>query len=179
MCADAAPAGLVAWQVQQSQRYTSPNYLLAEMASAGNHGHMTWHKIYDLRADADWVAKVQKATLTTKDYGIEPTHGIFGSDEWWLQIADGRLPMHTLKGTITRVYMGSMGDWPEFEMKCDDGALLKFTRKQTLRDGTRDGFYTVGSKIEIDAVWQDSRHDAPDWGLPRTKRTVIAIRIAT
>ena len=143
------------------------------------HPQMAWHLIYDLRADTDHVAAVQKATLTSTDYGIEPTHGLFGSAEWWERIADGRLPLHTLKGIIRRVYMASMGDWPEFEMKCDDGSSLQFTRLQTPPDGSLDAFYKVGSEVEVDYVWQNHRHNAPDWGLPRTNRTEIAIRIAT
>ena len=140
---------------------------------------MPWHTVYDLRADTDNVAAVQRATLTTREYGIEPTNGrLFGSDEWWNEVASGRLPVHTLTGTISRVFMGSMGDWPEFEMVCDDGSSLGFTRFQTPPDGSRDGLYKEGRRIEVDAVWQEARKAAPDWGIPRIRREVTAIRIA-
>ena len=33
------------------------------------------------------LAAMQKATLTTPDFGIEPTDGLFGSAEWWEEIA--------------------------------------------------------------------------------------------
>jgi hypothetical protein len=139
---------------------------------------MAWHNIYELAQDEQQIADIQKATLTTEDYGLEPTHGLFGSDEWWKQIADGRLPMETLRGRILRVYMGSMGDWPVFEMAIEGGAIEQFYRYQTPADGSQDAFYVFGRNIEIDAVWQEARRGAPDWGMPRRMRTVLAIRIS-
>jgi hypothetical protein len=138
---------------------------------------MTWHTIYKLAQDEQQIAAVQKATLTTDEYGLEPTHGLFGSDEWWKQIADGRLPVETLSGTISRVYMGSMGDWPEFEMVIEGGFTERFTRYQTPPDGSQDAFYVVGRRIELDTVWQEARRAAPDWWGLRLKRTVLAIRV--
>jgi hypothetical protein len=45
--------------------------------------HSTAMKIaYRLRDNAKHIAQVQKATLTTDDFGIEPTDGLFGSAEW-------------------------------------------------------------------------------------------------
>jgi hypothetical protein len=138
---------------------------------------MSWHHVYDLRLDERQIADVQKATLTTEEYGLEPTHGLFGSEEWWTQIAEGKLPVETLSGTISRVYMGSMGDWPEFEFICSDGSTERFTRYQTPPDGSRDHFYAVGRRVEVDTVWQEARRNAPDWCLPRRRRTVLAVRI--
>src|ERR1043166_9852939 len=77
--------------------------------------------IYRLRNNKDFIAQVQKATVTTERFGIESTHGLFGSPEWWQHVRDGTLPVHTLRGAITRVYMGSMNDWPEFTMGSDTG----------------------------------------------------------
>lgn len=77
--------------------------------------------IYRLRADKDFIAQVQKATTTSEEFGIEPTHGLFGSSEWWHHVSDGTLPVQTLRGAITRVYMGSMNDWPELTMRTETG----------------------------------------------------------
>ena len=41
---------------------------------------MNWITMYDLRDDATFIKQVQEATLNTEHYGIEPTHGLFGSD---------------------------------------------------------------------------------------------------
>lgn len=139
---------------------------------------MEWQKVYDLRDDADHTAAVQRATLTTREFGVEPTHGLFGSTEWWQQIESGSLPLETLKGSISRVYMGSMGDWPEFEMQCEDGSSHNFTRHQMPPDGSRDSLYKEGRKIEVDTVWQQFRREAPASHGPRDHRVVTAIRIA-
>jgi len=67
--------------------------------------------------------------LATKEFGIEPTHGLLGSREWWSEIESGRLRVHTLRGTIGRVYMGSMNDWPEFELVTAEGQKSSWTRE--------------------------------------------------
>jgi hypothetical protein len=139
---------------------------------------MDWQRVYDLRQDHDYVAAVQKATLTTDEFGIEPTNGLFASPEWWRRVESGDLPMQTPKGKVTRVFMGSMGDWPEFEMQGHDGSLVIFTRYQNAPDGSADHLYVVGGEIEVDFVWQQFRQKAPEWGLPKEQRSVIAIRIA-
>lgn len=72
--------------------------------------------IYRLADDADRIARIQKATVSTTDFGIVETHGLLGSKEWWAKIASGELPRQTLSGTITKVYTGSMGYvrlWPK------------------------------------------------------------------
>ena len=85
---------------------------------------------------------MQGATLTTGDFGIEPTHGLFGSPEWWNHIRQGTLPVHRLKGIITRVYMaGSYNDWPTFEVRAEDGK--KSTWTQQVSDPDYASLYTV------------------------------------
>jgi hypothetical protein len=68
--------------------------------------------VFKLRNHPGRITNIQAATLTTSDYGIAPTHGLFGSDEWWEQVADGRLATRTVCGTITGVYMAGHNDWP-------------------------------------------------------------------
>ena len=54
--------------------------------------HSTAIKLaYRLRDNAKHIAHAQKATLTTDDFGIEPTDGLFGSAEWWNRVASGEL----------------------------------------------------------------------------------------
>ena len=38
-------------------------------------------EVYSLKDDRDLVRSVQKATLETKDFGIQQTHGLFGRRE--------------------------------------------------------------------------------------------------
>lgn len=129
--------------------------------------------VYQLKKDRDRIGKIQKATLTTDDYGIQQTHGLFGSSEWWQHIQDGKLPLHTLRGTITRVYMGSMGDWPEFEVATPEGAKESFTRECHTRE--QDAEYRVGRAIEIDYVWQKHKKSFASHTLDT--KIVVEIRI--
>lgn len=129
--------------------------------------------VYRLKEDHHRIDQVQRATRTTESFGIEPTHGMFGSDEWWQNLESGQLPLHTLRGTIKNVYMGSMGDWPEFKMLSDTGEESSWTR--WLQSAEQDQFYRVGARIEIDYVWQQSRAKSFDHGARREQ--VIEIRI--
>ena len=77
--------------------------------------------IYRLQSDRRQIREVQEATQTTEQWGIEPTHGLFGSPEWWRHIRDGTLPVHHIRGTISRVYMTGHNDWPEFAVLSNTG----------------------------------------------------------
>jgi atypical dual specificity phosphatase len=129
--------------------------------------------VYSLRRDKRHVEDVQRATLTTKDFGIEPTHGLFGSEEWWNQIASGKLPVERLCGVITRLYMGSMNDWPEFSMRSDAGQDVSWSRyanSEHLAD-----FYAVGRRVEVDYIVQHHRAASFDGGAET--KCVIEVRI--
>ena len=41
---------------------------------------------YQLRKNKEFIRHVQRATMTTDEFGIEPTHGLFGSTEWWNEL---------------------------------------------------------------------------------------------
>ena len=129
--------------------------------------------IYRLRADKDFIAQVQKATATTEESGIEPTHGIFGSPEWWQHVRDGTLPVHTLRGMITAVYMASMNDWPEFTMRSECGEETSWSRCGN--DPIFASLYTVGRPIELDYVVQRHRPKSFDGGTEH--KIPISIRV--
>ena len=82
--------------------------------------------IYLLQLNKDQIRRVQEATKTTKEWVSRPTHGLFGSPEWWDHIHEGTLPVHHLKGIITRVY--STIGWPEFAMRAEDGKDYTWSR---------------------------------------------------
>ena len=113
--------------------------------------------IYRLRADKDFIAQVQKASAATEEFGIEPTHGLFGSPG-----LVGAHPRWTLRGTISRVYMASMNDWPEFTMRTDAGEESSWSRYAN--DSAFASLYTVGRRIELDYVVQRHRPKAFDGG---------------
>ena len=73
--------------------------------------------VFDLRLHTKYISDVQNASLNRPDCGLKITHGLFGSSEWFDHIIAGTLPLVRLRGVITRTYMASMNDWPEFEMR--------------------------------------------------------------
>jgi len=129
---------------------------------------------YRLKDNPKHIQQVQKATLTTDDFGIEPTDGLFGSPEWWDRIADGALPLHTLRGTITERFMGSMGDWPMIKILNDTGEQSSWTREVNHKE--QDALYRVGRHIEIDYVLQKFRGKA--WNRnPKHHEVILEIRV--
>lgn len=135
--------------------------------------HDTMRAVYRLRDDAQTIADVQKATQSTREFGIEPTHGLFGSAEWWQRIAEGTLTVHTLRGTITRIGMGSMGDWPVFEMRSDSGEFSRWTREANSAELASS--YVVGRRAELDYVLQRHRPAARDVGAET--KIIVEIRV--
>ena len=131
--------------------------------------------IYELSEDRKHVANVQKATLTTEDFGIQQTHGLFGSKDWWAQIAEGKLEKKAISGVVSRVYMGSMNDWPEFTIRKDNGEEENFSRYAN--NPTLGKEYKKGRRIEIDYVIQ--KHKKSYNGESLDTKCVIEIRIQT
>jgi hypothetical protein len=126
--------------------------------------------IYNLRADKDYIARVQEATTTTEDYGIEPTHGLFGSPEWWQHIREGTLRVHRLRGTIARLF----GDfYPGFVIRSDTGEESRWGRD--VDDAAFTSLYTVGRPIEVDYVIQ--RHRPFFFGRRTETNIPIEIRV--
>ena len=130
--------------------------------------------IYQLRKDKDYIEAVQRATLNTEQFGIQQTHGLFGSPEWWHKIKMGELPVQHVRGTIIKVYMGSMNDWPEFTMQSENGDASSWTRLANSRE--LGEHHQVGKNIEIDYVIQ--RHKPKSWKGESETKIVIEIKIS-
>jgi hypothetical protein len=128
---------------------------------------------YRLKDNPEWIGYVQKATLNTEDFGIEPTHGLLGSDEWWANIASGKLPTVTISGVISKVYMGSMGDWPMFEMTDSGGEKSAWTREANTEE--QGELYAAGRAIELDYVVQ--RHRKKSWDGGAEHKIPLEVRI--
>lgn len=90
---------------------------------------MDWVTIYDFADDEGRIRAMQAATTGPTDYGVSPEPALVGTPEWWKAIDQGRLPRRVTEGTMSRVYWGSMGDWPEFEMTSADGLRSTWTRE--------------------------------------------------
>ncbi len=171
---------------QKRQRQSSPDRHLATnsvgdglqktLLVTSASGEVPQHAMkvaYRLRDNPKHIAQVQKATLTTDNFGIESTDGLFGSPEWWDRISTGDLPVHTLSGTIAERFMGSMGDWPEITVLSDGGEKSSWTREVNRKE--QDALYRVGRRIEIDYVLQ--RHRIKSSSQKKEHKVVLEIRV--
>jgi hypothetical protein len=113
--------------------------------------------VYRLSENVRHIQAVQAATLNSPDYGLKQTHGLFGSDEWWTNIECGALSVIKISGVISKVCMGSQGDWPMFEIVDDSGIQTSWTREVNSRE--LDEYYRVGFKVEFDYVVQLFKKD--------------------
>lgn len=111
--------------------------------------------VYRLKDDLRKIASIQKATSESERFGIEPTHGLVGSDEWWNGIRSGKLECSTLRGTISRVTLGSTRDWPEFELTTEAGDRSTWVREANTAELALT--YATGRPVEIDYVIQRHR----------------------
>lgn len=128
--------------------------------------------VYSLAKNAEHIRKVQQATLNTKDYGLVPEHGLFGSDEWWEAIRTGQLPRTRIEGVISRVCMGSMNDWPSFEI---EGNARKTIWTRQVNQGEDDRLFIVGKRVCLEYVIQHAKKDLCNFG---TTAQEIVLRIA-
>lgn len=107
--------------------------------------------IYNLKEDSKQIELIQRATLTTEDFGLDPQPALFGSEEWWAAVEGGDLPTHVAEGVVSAVRWSSMGDWPTFEIRSPEGVKSSWTR---LRQYTR---FVVGLRATVKYVIQHGR----------------------
>lgn len=129
-------------------------------------------EVYSLAKDTEHIRKVQRATLNTTDYGLVPEHGLFGSEEWWEAIRVGQLTTIRVDGVISCVRMGSMNDWPGFEID-SSGRKTNWTRH--VHRGEDDRFYVVGKRVCLEYVIQHAKKDLANFG---TTEQEVVLRIA-
>lgn len=62
---------------------------------------------YELEINPEHMALTQALTLdqSRPGMGLNGTHGLFGSREWWDSIEQGRIPLLFLSGIIKRAYV--------------------------------------------------------------------------
>jgi len=126
-----------------------------------------WCTVYDLAEDAETIALVQRATLTTKDFGLVAEVALFGSDDWWAATKDGRIPRHDMEGTISCLFLSGHGDWPEFELDCD-GNKTRWTRVGN------QSLYAEGKQARVEYVMQKLRKDLLGQG---EKRQILRVLV--
>jgi hypothetical protein len=136
---------------------------------------MAFLTVYDLRKDHQRIRWMQEAVMTTRDVGLEPTHGLFGSRDWWRNIELGRLPVFRSSGRITDVYNVGEGDFPEFSMVDVDGIETSCKREANCTED--DDLYVIGRRVELAYVLQRARMELADLGMDQTEKCVLTLRI--
>ncbi len=60
----------------------------------------------DIAHDPEQISSAQTLTMDALKplMGLKGTYGLFGSDEWWKNIANGIMPTKVMSGVIERVY---------------------------------------------------------------------------
>jgi hypothetical protein len=116
-------------------------------------GRQTLQLVYqldiELAANPAQIRNAQALTLNPSkpSQGLKGTHGLYGSDEWWASINEGRIPVRILSGRIARLFVAGQDE--------DGNNTCEFVTPQgeTLQEGmyfnTLAGHdeYRVGSEI--------------------------------
>jgi hypothetical protein len=122
-------------------------YFCALLSRGNAHDqHMRLVRIYSFDQDQARVEAMQKASLSATDFGVSPSPVLVATPEWWQATEDGSLERTIVCGTISRVYWGSMGDWPECEVTANDGSKSIWTREGDIAR------YVEGLRVQITAV---------------------------
>jgi hypothetical protein len=124
-----------------------------------------WVKVYDLEEDRETVKLVQRATLGTEDFGLEPEVALYGTKEWWGAIEKGLIPQHEVTGVISRNFVSGHGDWPEFEL------VSGLEKSRWTRVGDQS-LYKVGMHVRVEYVIQKRRNSISE---QREQKEVLRI----
>jgi hypothetical protein len=129
--------------------------------------------VYDLRNDSTAVTYMQRGSLSTERIGLQITHGLVGSTEWWNNIESGVLPLQTIKGVVSGFWPGQGHAGPaEFQLQDSNGIASNWLCEMDPRlAATR---FVLGQSVEVDFVVQDLK--TPFNGDTKTK-VPVAIRL--
>jgi hypothetical protein len=126
-----------------------------------------WTKVYDLADDETHIRHMQEATVHPDDeVGLRPEPALVGSPEWWQAVGTAALPVVTVEGTISDVYMSGHGDMPEFALKQDDGETSRWLRSE-------DRLWRRGRRARIEYVLQWFKKPIPGFSDDTSTKLVL------
>lgn len=106
----------------------------------------------EFKNDPEYVSLTQKLTLDkSKSYiGLNGTYGLFGSQEWWDNINNNKMPLLFLSGIIERAYIA--GQEPlrynnTIDLMLDDGSIQMVGIY--VNDKSNADLFKVGYKTSI------------------------------
>jgi hypothetical protein len=112
--------------------------------------------VYDLRNDSEGIKHMQSGSLDAGAVGLRVTHGLVGSTEWWTQIQNGALQLHSVQGVISGFWPGQGGGGSaEFELKHSDGSKSMWLCE--LEPDSAKHIFRIGGKALVKFVFQESK----------------------
>ncbi|MCA3175839.1 MAG: hypothetical protein ING36_09920 [Burkholderiales bacterium] len=112
------------------------------------------------------VALAQALTLdnTRPLLGLKGTYGLYGSQQWWANIEQRKMPLLLISGIIQRVYVTGMDDYDQnntIDLLLDDGSIrmegIYVNNEADIK------LFRVGCRVELVCVLDElKRQPAPD-----------------
>ncbi|WP_416772948.1 hypothetical protein ACMGT0_13210 [Pseudomonas sp. RHF3.3-3] len=118
----------------------------------------------DLKRNPDRVALTQALTLNPNKpfLGLNGTHGLFGSEEWWKNIEERKIPLLLVSGIVKKVYFAGQDSSTgvnSFSLLLDDGSV----RDESIYSATAKEdrkLFVVGAKVQIAYVLDELKPGA-------------------
>jgi hypothetical protein len=106
----------------------------------------------ELAEKPEYVAQVQAMTLNAEKplLGLRGTYGLFGSNDWWSNIANGKLRTITRSGVIQElIFAGQDARWGDevnsFRLVCDDDTIHLMSIR--VHEKTDRKLFCVGASV--------------------------------
>jgi len=139
--------------------------LITSWVMGGDAGRSDWHLVYDFSENVDRVRAIRERSLEIGVQGLRPVPHPVGSTAWWDLVKDGSKLVVKNEGTISKIWWGSMADWPEFAMRPAHGQESSWTREGDPRR------FVVGLRARIEFV--EERWKKADRNLGPVHRLVL------
>lgn len=129
----------------------------------------------ELETDLQRVQLTQALTLNADKplMGLNGTHGLFGSGEWWESIRNGRMKTTTVRGIIDSTYFaGQDSRWGDqvnsFTAKLDDGTVINEGIYANNKSDKK--LFSAGAVVFVAYAFDElKRQPAPDGGTNYSK----------
>lgn len=130
--------------------------------------------VYLLKDQVNSIRSMQEASQSHPSLGLKITHGLIGSQEWWDNIASGKLPLFSVRGIVRGLWLGMHhSEEGSFAMELLDGGWF---RDATMLEAAESAEkFTLGRYVEVDYVNQELK--TPIEGINEPSRVVLAIRV--
>jgi hypothetical protein len=125
--------------------------MLLRLEDAGVPMKLVYQLAQELKSDPEQVRLAQALTLDTSRpfMGLKGTFGLFGSQQWWSNIAEGKLPLLRVSGIVRSTYVAGQDETEinSMELMLEDGSVrLEGIYANDKRDRQ---LFRVGHRVEV------------------------------